>query len=114
MQLPWQIVHSQRKSFYKKAKIKVPKNLKMCKELDSYKCRVCGSSDNVGAHHIINRSLGGDNALSNLITLCFKCHRQIHDGTRDFRHFLNRLNESHPRPEWFRWGEALEELNRRK
>ena len=34
----------------------------------------------LSAHHIIFRSQDGDDALSNLITLCFNCHRIAHDG----------------------------------
>ena len=31
-------------------------------------------------HHIIFRSQGGSDELDNLITLCEKCHKAIHDG----------------------------------
>jgi hypothetical protein len=31
------------------------------------------------AHHILKRSQGGDDVLSNLIGLCTLCHRALHD-----------------------------------
>ena len=68
-----------KKSLTKKKKINKKSNLKKCVKENPY-CRNCGSSDNVSAHHIIFRSQGGDDSLTNLITLCFNCHRKVHDG----------------------------------
>jgi len=113
MEMSWDM-HAQRKNFYKPSKVKNQANFHKCKEIDEYKCRVCGSYSNISAHHIVNRSLGGDDKLSNLITLCFHCHRDIHDGRFDFREYLNRTIKKHPRPTWFRWAPALAELNKRK
>ncbi len=31
-------------------------------------------------HHAIFRSQGGSDTLDNLLTLCWKCHREIHGG----------------------------------
>ena len=41
---------------------------------DGNQCRLCGSTNNLIVHHIIPRTRGGDNTLTNLITLCRKCH----------------------------------------
>ena len=106
--------HGKRKSYAKKKRVKSPKNLDKCKELDGDKCRVCGSTNMISAHHIVNKSLGGDDKLSNLITLCFTCHRKVHDGGLDFRDFLITLEEAFPKLEWFRWEESLGELRKRK
>lgn len=61
-------------------------------------CRVCGACVDLRAydplkqaqvHHIIYRSAGGSSALSNLVTLCIRCHDEEHrhiisiDGTAD-------------------------------
>jgi N6-L-threonylcarbamoyladenine synthase len=58
---------------------------------DSYKCQHCSSSDRLQAHHIQGRSKGGTNRVSNGITLCEKCHKDLHDGKwkldRKPRHF---------------------------
>lgn len=31
-------------------------------------------------HHMVYRSAGGTDDLKNMITLCWNCHRQHHDG----------------------------------
>ena len=54
-------------------------NLKICVQ-ENPKCANCLSIESVSAHHIIFRSEGGDDSLSNLISLCFHCHRMAHDG----------------------------------
>lgn len=50
-------------------------------ERDSYKCTRCGSIDKLNIHHI--KYIRGRNAWeydnSLLITLCYKCHSEIHN-----------------------------------
>lgn len=50
-----------------------------CFKRDGFKCRYCGSRNDLTAHHIIYRSQNGPDVLVNLLTLCFFCHRDIHD-----------------------------------
>lgn len=47
---------------------------------DDWKCRHCGRGDMLDPHHVIFRSAGGSNACNNLLTLCRKCHNDVHDG----------------------------------
>ena len=50
---------------------------------DNYQCqsgRKCKHSDKLHVHHIVFRSKGGTNTPVNLITLCEKCHKDVHDG----------------------------------
>ena len=50
---------------------------------DNYQCQSgqkCKHSDKLHVHHIVFRSNGGTNAPENLITLCEKCHKDLHDG----------------------------------
>lgn len=48
---------------------------------DSYTCQCCGKKHvRLEVHHIIFRSLGGTDDEKNLITLCEKCHKAVHDG----------------------------------
>jgi hypothetical protein len=50
---------------------------------DNYKCQSGQNtkhSDKLHVHHIVFRSKGGTNAPSNLITLCEKCHENLHAG----------------------------------
>ena len=44
----------------------------------NYKCR--GNVKLLHAHHIVWRSKGGKNTITNLITLCKKCHGDLHQG----------------------------------
>lgn len=47
---------------------------------DNWHCRYCNRGDTLDPHHVIFRSQGGSNAPNNLLTLCRKCHNDIHDG----------------------------------
>lgn len=60
---------------------------------DFYKCQHCGDLGRLQAHHIQERSKGGTNVVGNGITLCEKCHKDLHNGkwelnkkTRHFRY----------------------------
>lgn len=47
---------------------------------DGFKCKTCGSRENLEVHHVIPLSKGGTNTLDNLVTLCRKCHEAIHQA----------------------------------
>src|SRR5579872_895104 len=47
---------------------------------DEYACVRCGSADRLQVHHIRKRSLGRDDRLSALETLCFSCHQREHSA----------------------------------
>jgi len=46
--------------------------------------RVCASCGEPGTepHHVVLRSLGGEDHIDNLLLLCLNCHRLFHDGDR--------------------------------
>jgi len=46
---------------------------------DGWRCQFCGSIAGVEVHHIQFRSRRGQDGEENLITLCAKCHREIHE-----------------------------------
>ena len=48
---------------------------------DGYHCRFCKTTHNLTPHHIVFRSQGGTDDLSNLLTLCLRCHDAVHAGT---------------------------------
>lgn len=53
----------------------------LCKavlERDHWKCRSCGSRNNLCVHHIVFRSQQGPDEEWNLITVCSRCHSGIH------------------------------------
>jgi 5-methylcytosine-specific restriction endonuclease McrA len=47
-------------------------------ERDGWRCQSCGTSESLQVHHIRSRSVLGDDAAENLITLCAGCHCQLH------------------------------------
>lgn len=53
------------------------------KDRDGWKCRVCGSTDRLQAHHLIPIHKNSSLALvvGNGITLCHKHHRIAHHGS---------------------------------
>ncbi len=52
-------------------------------ERDKHSCQSCGEKDiPLNVHHIVERSQGGSDLPSNLITLCINCHKEIHTGTQ--------------------------------
>ena len=51
-----------------------------CFARDGWQCRHCYSRMGLHPHHVIYQSHQGEDALNNLITLCWQCHRAHHDG----------------------------------
>jgi 5-methylcytosine-specific restriction endonuclease McrA len=47
-------------------------------ERDGWRCQQCGSLRNLDVHHMRRRSALGDDAETNLITLCRDCHQILH------------------------------------
>lgn len=45
---------------------------------DGYLCALCGSGQYLQIHHVVPRGQGGSDFEENLITLCSKCHAQVH------------------------------------
>ena len=54
-------------------------------ERDGWRCQKCGCSKNLDVHHMRRRSALGDDAETNLITLCRVCHRILHSSATDGR-----------------------------
>lgn len=52
---------------------------------DGYKCLKCGSLTKLSIDHIMPISLGGDNTISNLQTLCTSCNSTKKDKFKDYR-----------------------------
>lgn len=43
-------------------------------------CANCGSKENIEYHHIVPLFLGGRDVQSNIVPLCYKCHKAAHHG----------------------------------
>jgi 5-methylcytosine-specific restriction endonuclease McrA len=52
--------------------------MKRVLERDGWRCRKCGSLENLQVHHKNRRSQQGDDVLANLVTLCAYCHMAEH------------------------------------
>jgi len=52
--------------------------MKRVLERDGWRCRKCGSLENLQIHHKIKRSQQGNDSLDNLVTLCAYCHLAEH------------------------------------
>lgn len=46
-------------------------------------CYNCGATDGLEWHHIIPRSLGGKDIMSNLVPLCYDCHSRLHSRIKN-------------------------------
>ena len=57
------------------------------KKRDYGTCCVCGSKERPEGHHVIEYQYGGAATLDNIVTLCQKCHKQVHRGNIDIMKF---------------------------
>ena len=64
---------------------------RMCFKRDDWKCRCCGNRQGLHPHHIKFASQGGEDVLDNLITVCWICHRLIHEGKLEVRVCINSI-----------------------
>lgn len=63
---------------------------------DNYTCQCCGKKHvKLEVHHIIFRSMGGTDDEKNLITLCEKRHKAVHDGLLVLTKKPKKLNLKH-------------------
>ena|SRR3990167_10952705 len=52
-------------------------------------CQRCGTADGLTTSHIIGRKYSATRTdLSNLQSLCFRCHRRFTDFPREFSHWI--------------------------
>ena len=57
------------------------------RERDNNVCQICGSSDRVEGHHIIDHQYGGAADKDNIISLCHEHHEKVHKGKIDIDKF---------------------------
>lgn len=58
-------------------------------------CRICGRWDLADPHHIVYRSLGGDDDRRNCLPTCRACHDAIHDRKVDVWEYLSTQERKH-------------------
>ena len=54
-----------------------PKKKKKLMEMHGNRCINCGSPDNIEWHHVVPLALGGNDNLSNMVPLCYECHKAV-------------------------------------
>lgn len=54
---------------------------------DGYRCQICGSTDHTEGHHIVDYQYKGRASADNIVTLCHKCHTEVHQGKKDVYFF---------------------------
>jgi len=63
---------------------------------DNYTCQICKVKNvALDVHHIIFRSQGGTDDENNLVTLCKKCHNDIHTGKLIYNKKPKKMNLKH-------------------
>ena len=50
-------------------------------------CQACGSREEVHGHHIFDYQFSGAASVDNIISLCQKCHVNVHNGKMDIYKF---------------------------
>ena len=60
---------------------------------DGYRCALCDDTHGLQIHHIVHRSVGGNDTPCNLITLCWRCHAEAHGTFLPERHRAPRTPE---------------------
>ncbi len=78
------------KQYLKKKRIKLSKGAfrglaKKVFKRDNWQCQWCNRQYSeynhaLQPHHVLFVSQGGDDVKDNLISLCWLCHRKLHDG----------------------------------
>ena len=53
-------------------------------ERDGWRCQTCGRMQNLEVHHLEFRSHSGADEEQNLITLCARCHEEVHRRPRKY------------------------------
>lgn len=88
----------------------VPGSVKKRVKRRDKRCRWCGTNEALEVHHISYRSELGGHEETNLITLCFTCHKTAHGNKRHWqpilraviwRHYVDRVYATVP--ETKRW-----------
>ena len=46
---------------------------------DGYRCVMCGKKGKLHAHHIVPVRISKNNSLSNLVSVCDRCHRKLEE-----------------------------------
>ncbi len=73
------VINDLSNSFHPYHKNKRIVNKKLLKDKKGI-CQICGKAGQTEKHHKKTKGSGGNDTEENLIEVCRKCHRLIHDG----------------------------------
>lgn len=64
---------------------------------DEHQCLICGNNSELQVHHIISLDINEALKLedNNLISLCSKCHRDVHNGVYSQIYLTDLVNKDH-------------------
>lgn len=71
-------------------------NREFLKERLGCVCANCGSTLDVEYHHVVPLRVGGTNRLTNIVPLCYVCHKIVHD-TKNIRMVCRSENYGRPK-----------------
>jgi len=52
---------------------------KQCYRRDGYRCVMCGKKGKISAHHIVPVRISHNNSLTNLVSVCDRCHKRLEE-----------------------------------
>lgn len=75
-------------------------------ERDNHRCVHCGTTATARPNaHYISRAKGGLGIEKNIVTLCFKCHHDYDNGTREQHGFIGKNIKAYLKPQYPNWNE---------
>ena len=84
-----------------------PTSKQLLKDNLGDKCANCGSCYKVEYHHIVPLALGGTNKLSNIVPLCYQCHKAAHHGQHITKYRKHSENYGRPSPLTYEQAEPI-------
>ena len=54
-------------------------------DLDDHKCVFCKSTEKLNVHHLTYENLNNEDVLHDLVTLCEKCHKELHEKIKEVK-----------------------------
>lgn len=54
---------------------------------DKFTCQICGATTDIEGHHILEHQYNGAADVENIVSLCHRHHRDVHDGFIDVFRF---------------------------
>jgi len=76
-------------------------------QIDNYRCVICKSKYNLQIHHLTYERIKEENILTDLITLCGKCHQERHKDKVEKKEIRKKKHKERP------WHKLLKKMKRK-